>query len=257
MIATSILVAPQVGAAADRDGRYETLRLATNIELRARCKLTRPGGRERGRPATSNNSVMWLLHDTRPAAIRLAIGAAAVILTACGSSTTTSPTAPSANIFHAEVLDSVGDAVAPPGVANAPDLVHGTADVSSGNIVFTIQFAPGTLNLQSTRVTVELDTDQDLSTGNRVAGPLGVDYSLDFVRGRSDDNLARHAVDKFERRPVLHDGRHCAAHSRHRHDDGDGTAGDSRKRQWTHEFPSGQLRIPVTRDADAVGGLDA
>ena len=112
--------------------------------------------------------------------MRLAIGATTVILTACGSSTTTSPTVPSPNLFRAEVIDSVGDAVASPGVANAPDLVHGTFDVSSGNITFTIQFAAGTLNSQSTRVTVELDTDQDASTGNRVAGPLGVDYSLDL-----------------------------------------------------------------------------
>src|SRR6476469_5042698 len=123
---------------------------------------------------TSNKSVMWLLQKARPAA-RLAIGTATVVLTACGSSTTTSPTAPLTNILHAEVADSAGDAVAPPGVANAPDFVHGTADVSNGNITFTIQFAPGTLNSQSTRVTVELDTDQDASTGNRVAGPLGAD----------------------------------------------------------------------------------
>jgi hypothetical protein len=50
----------------------------------------------------------------------------------------------------------------------------------SGNITFTIQFAPGTLNPQSTRVSVELDTDQSASTGNGVAGPLGVDYALDL-----------------------------------------------------------------------------
>jgi len=59
-------------------------------------------------------------------------------------------------------------------------LAHGTVDVRNGNITFTIQFAPGTLDPQSTRVTVELDTDQDASTGNRVAGPLGVDYTLDL-----------------------------------------------------------------------------
>jgi hypothetical protein len=121
---------------------------------------------------------MWPRHHKT--AVQFAIGATTVILTACGSSTTSSPTAPSANTFHAEVVDPAGDAVAPAGVANPPDLVHGTVDVSSGNITVTIQFAPGTLNPQSTRVSVELDTDQDASTGNRVAGPLGVDYALDL-----------------------------------------------------------------------------
>src|SRR5579872_5522708 len=121
---------------------------------------------------------MWPRHR-KTSAVQFAIGATTVILTACASGTTSSPTAPSENTFHAEVIDPVGDAVAPAGFANPPDLVHGTVDVSSGNVAVTIQFAPGTLNPQSTRVSVELDTDQDASTGNRVAGPLGVDYVLD------------------------------------------------------------------------------
>ncbi len=119
-------------------------------------------------------------HSDAASAIRLAIGATAIILHACGSNTTSSPTAPSANTFHAETIDPAGDAVAPVGVANPPDLVRGTVDVSSGNITLTIQFAAGTLNPQTTRVAVELDSDQDPSTGNRVAGPLGVDYLLDL-----------------------------------------------------------------------------
>ena len=63
--------------------------------------------------------------------------------------------------------------------------MHGAVDVNSGNIAFTIQFATGTLNVQSTRMTIELDTDQDSSTGNRVAGPLGVDYLLDVYAGQA------------------------------------------------------------------------
>jgi len=113
-------------------------------------------------------------------AVRLAIGATTVVLTACSGNTTNSPPAPSTNTFHVEVIDPVGDAVAPPGLANPPDLVRGTVDVGSGTITLTIRFAPGAMNSQSTRVTVELDTDQDASTGNRVAGPLGVDYALDL-----------------------------------------------------------------------------
>jgi hypothetical protein len=110
-------------------------------------------------------------------AVRLVTGAITVMLIAC--STTTSPTR-SENTFHADVVDPVGDAVAATGVTNPPDVVHGTVDVSSGNLTVTLQFAPGTLNAQSTRVAIELDTDQDASTGNRVAGPLGVDYVLDL-----------------------------------------------------------------------------
>jgi hypothetical protein len=58
--------------------------------------------------------------------------------------------------------------------------MHATVDVNSGSLMLTIQFATGTLNPQSTRLTIELDTDQDAFTGNRAAGPLGVDYVLDM-----------------------------------------------------------------------------
>jgi hypothetical protein len=116
-----------------------------------------------------------------PPAIRLAISAAAtVILTAaCGSSTTSPGTAPSANTFHAEVADPAGDAIASAGVLNPPDLVHGTVDVAGGSVTFNIQFAAGTFDRQSTRVSIELDIDQSSATGIGGAG-LGIDYVLDM-----------------------------------------------------------------------------
>ena len=111
---------------------------------------------------------------------RLAIVVASIVLSgACASST--APSTPAAtNTFHAEIPDPAGDAVAAAGASTAPDLVHAAVDVSAGTITFAIQFAPGTLNSQSTRVTIELDTDQNPATGNAVAGPLGIDYALDM-----------------------------------------------------------------------------
>jgi hypothetical protein len=121
---------------------------------------------------------MWLHLNMTRSAIRVAIGAASLILTiACGSSN--SPTAPSTNTFHAEVTDPVGDAVASQGFPNTPDLVHGTVDVNGATITFNIQFSPGTLDRSTTRVGIALDTDQVLATGINAWG-IGVDYLLDM-----------------------------------------------------------------------------
>src|SRR5262245_8740668 len=110
---------------------------------------------------------MWVQRDLATPAIRLAIGAATVILTAaaCGSNTTSPTDAPSPNTFHAEATDPVGDVVATAGVPHPPDLVHGTVDVSSGTIAFSLQFAPGTSDRQSINIVINLDTDQNPSTG--------------------------------------------------------------------------------------------
>jgi len=104
-----------------------------------------------------------------------------MLTAACGGSSLSSTTAPSTpTTLHAEVSDPVGDAVASPGVSTPPDLVHGTVDVAGGNVTLTIQFAPGTLDRQTTRLTIELDTDQNPATGNPAAGPLGIDYIVDM-----------------------------------------------------------------------------
>jgi hypothetical protein len=97
---------------------------------------------------------------------------------ACGGST--SPTAPSPNTFHAELTDAAGDAVASASVPNLPDLAHGTVDVSGGTITFNIQFVSGTFDRQSTRITIELDTDQNVVTGIAGAAGVGIDYILDL-----------------------------------------------------------------------------
>jgi hypothetical protein len=118
--------------------------------------------------------------DTRmmTSATPLAIAAAiAIVAAACGGSSPSSPTT-STSTLHAEVADPSGDAVTSPGGLNTPDLVHATLDVSNASVTVTIQFASGTFDRQSARLTIELDTDQNPATGIVAAG-LGIDYLLD------------------------------------------------------------------------------
>jgi len=73
----------------------------------------------------------------------------------------------------------------------APDLVHATADVSSGNITFVIQFATGTLDRQTTRVAVLLDTERNASTGISQGNGLGADYALDMTVSSSQGAITK------------------------------------------------------------------
>lgn len=114
-----------------------------------------------------------------PPAVRLAASAAVILTVGCSSNTPSSPNAPSPNTLHAEVTDPIGDAVVSSGVATAPDLTHGIVDVAAGNVTFTIQFAPGSLDRQTTLLGFELDTDQNASTGIP-AGAVGIDYHIGF-----------------------------------------------------------------------------
>jgi hypothetical protein len=114
-----------------------------------------------------------------PRAWRAVCVAALLLSTISCASSTSAPTANS-SALHGEVSDPVGDALPVPNVPNPPDLVHGTVDVASGNITFTIQFAPGSLDRQTTRLTIELDTDLNPSTGIPAGPGLGIDYVVDM-----------------------------------------------------------------------------
>jgi len=116
----------------------------------------------------------------------------------CGGPTTAPSTTPAPP--HGEVTDPIGDTIADPRLLVPPDLVHATADVAAGNITFVIQFASGTFNRQTTRVSVLLDTDQNASTGIRQLDGMGADYSIDL-----DAGTGQAAVTKAD--PVA-----CAAH---------------------------------------------
>jgi hypothetical protein len=98
--------------------------------------------------------------------------------TACGSASSAPTT--TAIPLHGEVTDPAGDTLVSAGVPTPPDMVRGTIDVSGGNMTVTVQFAPGTMDLQTTRLTVELDTDQNAATGISGASGVGIEYVLDL-----------------------------------------------------------------------------
>jgi hypothetical protein len=105
----------------------------------------------------------------------------------CGGSTA----APSPATLHAEVGDPVGDALADPSARVSPDLTHATVDVSNGNFTVAIRFAPGAFDPSTSRVTVQLDTDQNPSTGIRLANSLGVEYAIDMPPFSSQANILK------------------------------------------------------------------
>jgi hypothetical protein len=104
---------------------------------------------------------------------------AAMLLAAagCGGRRPVLAVAPS---LHGDVSDPIGDSRPVPDFPNPPDLARGTVDVVGGNITFTICFVPATLDPASTRVTIQLDTDQVQSTGIQTAYGLGIDYVVDL-----------------------------------------------------------------------------
>src|SRR5262245_10651578 len=122
-------------------------------------------------------------------AVRAASLAVLAWTAACSGST--SPTTIAVGSLHGEVTDAAGDAVSDARVPRAPDLVRATADVAAGNVTFVIQLAPGTLDRQTTRVTLLLDTDQDGSTGIRQGDGIGADYSLDLAASSGQATVAR------------------------------------------------------------------
>src|SRR5436309_2453203 len=90
--------------------------------------------------------------------------AALVLLSAgCGLPPGPSDSPSTATTVHGDVNDPAGDAISDTRVRVSPDLIHATADVAGGNITFTIQFASGTFDRQTTRVSVLLDTDLNTS----------------------------------------------------------------------------------------------
>jgi hypothetical protein len=94
-------------------------------------------------------------------------------------------------VLHGEVVDPMGDAPPDERIPVSPDLVHTTASVAAGNLMLAIQFAPGTLSRQTTRVSVLLDTDQNRSTGFGQQDGLGADFSLDLNAGTGQATVGK------------------------------------------------------------------
>src|SRR5215471_5809195 len=122
----------------------------------------------------------------------VAIVGVALTIAGCGSSTPSAPSSPAT--LHSETADPLGDAIVSAGNPIPPDLVHAVADVVSGSLTFTIQFASGTFDRATTRVTIELDTDQNPATGNAAAGPIGIDYVLDLWTARNPPAIVQQAA---------------------------------------------------------------
>jgi hypothetical protein len=114
-----------------------------------------------------------------------------LLTTASCDAGTTVPSSTSTATLHSEVSDSSGDALSDPSVPISPDLVHGTVDVSARNITLTIQFAPRTFDPSTSRLTIDLDTDQNPSTGIRAVNGLGVEYALDMSASTAQVNILK------------------------------------------------------------------
>jgi len=112
-------------------------------------------------------------------------------LAACAARSTqpgavgTSPTVPRQP--HAEVRDSSVDALPDNRVPVAPDIVLAIVDVNEDEIVFRLRHRPGSFDPATTRFAIDLDTDQNASTGS-----AGVEYQLFvFPAGGKGADLAR------------------------------------------------------------------
>ena len=142
-----------------------------------------------------DSSIMPGRRNVKALAIPLAIGVviASLSTAACGNKTTSPTEAPSQNIFHADVTDPAGDVLATAGGSHPPDLVRGTVDVSGGTVAFTLQFVPGTLDRQAINVVINLDTDQNPSTGQPALSGGGTDYQVGRTAGAITGFVSRYA----------------------------------------------------------------
>ena len=111
------------------------------------------------------------------------------MVAACGSrAPVRSGVAPAApRSIHAEVRDSSVDAVVDERVPTSPDMVSAVVDVGQDALVFSLRLRPGTFDATTTRFVIDLDTDQNGSTG-----ASGVEYSvLIFPDGGKGADVAR------------------------------------------------------------------
>lgn len=89
--------------------------------------------------------------------------------------------------IHAEIRDSSVDALPDYRVLVSPDLILAVVDVGADDIVFRLRHRPGSFEPSITRFTVDLDTDQNASTGLE-----GIEYSVFiFPDGGKGADVAR------------------------------------------------------------------
>jgi hypothetical protein len=89
--------------------------------------------------------------------------------------------------IHAEIRDSSVDALPDYRILVTPDLVLAVVDVSADEIVFRLRHRPGSFESAITRFTIDLDTDQNASTGSD-----GIEYQVFvFPAGGKNADVAR------------------------------------------------------------------
>ena len=122
---------------------------------------------------------------------RSAIAATITSLAACGARSPLPAGSDVATIgprqIHAEIRDSSVDALPDYRVLVSPDLVLAGVDVGADDIVFRLRHRPGSFESSITRFTIDLDTDQNASTGLE-----GIEYSVFvFPDGGKGADVAR------------------------------------------------------------------
>lgn len=124
--------------------------------------------------------------------VALALAGVLTALTAAPGCKASSPIRPVASSMpsiqvHVEVNDPLGDAVSDSRVPTSPDIVLAIVDVVGGDLAFRFRLASGTFASTTTRFAVDLDTDQDGSTGT-----TGVEYYVFiFPAGGRGADVAR------------------------------------------------------------------
>jgi hypothetical protein len=85
--------------------------------------------------------------------------------------------------------DPAGDALFFGGPTPSPDIVCAGAQVSGGNLLLRVGFAPGTFDPATTRIAFNLDIDQNpatgfsgITSGHADNAVMGVEYLVEFAR---------------------------------------------------------------------------
>lgn len=105
-----------------------------------------------------------------------------LVVAAAGCGGGPSPTSPSTTAAfsgQALAIDAAGDARPTSLIPTAPDLTSGGVEVSNGTVRLFGTVAAGTLDVPTTCIVFDVDTDQSVSTGApSEAGVVGADYQL-------------------------------------------------------------------------------
>lgn len=116
---------------------------------------------------------------------------AAALVTTSHVASAQTPSAP--GLVHAEIRDTSVDALPHVKIPVSPDLVLAVIDVGAADVAFQFRFRPGSFDRSTTRLTVELDIDQNAATG-----VAGVEYEVRmFPAGGRGGEVVR-TVDKTE-----------------------------------------------------------